>query len=818
MARRLPRGRVTFAFVDVVESTKTFAEHGEAFVGALAVLQERVARHTHKADGSVVKTEGDGAFLAFPSARSAIDALVGLQQELEQVPVETVPRLRVRAGAHTGDAEPVGDDYVALAVNVAARVTSTVGAGQVVVSAATQTQLEAPVGTCVGCYDLKDVADPVELWRVWGDETPLKGSPSRRTNVRQPVTGFVGRAQELAELHELLDERRLVTVVGPGGLGKTRLVSELVLRIAAGIAGGAWLVELASLSTGDQVPGAVGDVLGLQAGDAVLITTELRRRGEVLLVLDNCEHLLDPVADLVVELAESCPELSVLCTSREPLRVPGEHVWRLGPIAGQAARIELFTQRAWASGVTVHDDSAPVVDRLCNALDGLPLAIELAATHAGFTSLDELVRIAEHGTDDLARRGGQPRQRSLDAVLSWSLDRLPAAHRASLLALSVFPGRFDEEMATTVLGAIEECETDAVRHLTRASLVDLDGETYRLLDTIKHAARRRLVAEPGLAAAARQGLLDWALAWSERDFRVARRWDDVPSDRALALEDALEHAVGDGVRGVGALWERARSIAYYREPSERVLRLARQVVAGRLPRDADEALCLASALSLLRTIGRPDLSDDRLEAMCEAADKHGVYFAAANLHYQMTFHHADHGDREAARRHVAGYLPYAESPLAHPIERRAIHTLRGVVATASGALEEALEHFRRALADARLGEGDVDLEVCEANVADALLELGRPAEALPHAVASVRLASAPGPSRRSLLATLARAQAELGETGAAAATMREIETELVASGRPADAVRAELAGLRSTLADLGVAVGAPAPGAPGPLS
>ena len=802
MSRQLPRGRVTFAFVDVVESTKAFAEHGDAFVQALAVLQERVARHTVAAGGVVVKTEGDGAFLAFPTAAGAIGALIGLQDELDEVPAHEDPRLRVRAGAHTGDAVPVGDDYVALAVNVAARVTATVGPGQVVVSAATEVELPADVGVCVGDYDLKDVADPVELWRVHGDATPLRGSLARRTNVRVPVTGFVGRSQELADLRALVGEQRLLTVHGPGGLGKTRLVSELLLEIASGVPGGAWLVELAPLGTGDQVSGAVGQVLGLQAGDLGAIGAELRRRGEVLLALDNCEHLLDPVADLVVALTDTCPELRLVCTSREALQVPGEHVWRLPPFEGRAARVELFTQRAWASGAVVQDDSTELVERLCSALDGLPLAIELAATQSGSTTLQELVRIAEHGTDDLARRGGHARQRSLDAVLQWSLDRLPEPRRASLLALSIIPGRFDTAMATTVLGAIDACETDAVRHLARASLVDLDGESYRILDTIRHSARRRLAADVELSRAARSGLRAWALDLAAQRFRVPRRWSDVPTDEVLALETALQHAVDDGVAGLGKLWEQVRAISYFQEPSARVVALADRVLAGPAPADADEALCIASALTIVELIGHLSLPDARLEEFCAAADQHGTYFAEANLHYSMVFHYAGRGDAAAARRHAEAYLLYAESPAAHPLEAQAIHTLRGLVAYAAGAYEEVLEHYERVLREVKLMEDDLDLESSEANVADALLDLGRAAEALPHAVNAVRLCRVAGPQRRSFLSILARAQSGVGDAEASTLIMKEIEAELDASGRSQEQIQAELAQLRQQAPNL----------------
>jgi predicted ATPase/class 3 adenylate cyclase len=782
---------VTFAFVDVVESTKTFAVHGDAFVAALGELQARVAHHTEAEGGTVVKTEGDGAFLAFPDAQGAVDALVALQEELTQPPTDAGIRLTVRAGVHTGDAVPVADDYVALAVNVTARVTSTAGAGQVVVSAATIAELTAPVGVRVGDYDLKDVADPVELWRACGDETPLRGTPSRRTNVRIPVTGFVGRESELAQLRGLVQEALLVTVLGPGGLGKTRLVSELLLAIASDLRGGAWLVELAPLSTGDQVPGAVAEVLGLSSGEVGALAAELRRRDDVLLVLDNCEHVLDGVADLVAELQQECPDLRILCTSREAIQVPGERVWRLGPFVGQAARIELFTQRAWASGAVVPDDAAAMVDRLCNALDGLPLAIELAATHSGSTTLEELVRIAEHG-DELVRRGGQPRQRSLDAVLAWSLDGLPEPRRRALLVLSVLPGRFDARMAATILGAVAGCETDAVRHLSRASLVDLDGESYRILDTIRHAAHRRLTSDPDLTLAARRGLRAWALENAAENFRLARRWDDISPGEVLALETALQEAVEDGVADLGMLWERHRAISYYRDPSDRVTALADRLAAGPLPATRDEALCLTSAITIRRLAGRRPLPDERLEAICDAADRLGTYFAAANLHYHLVWHYAQRGDVEAAHRHTEAYLPYAESEAAHPIERRAIHSLRGCVATAAGDHEETVEHFQRELAEALSSSYDVDVEVCEANLAESLMDAGRPGEALSHAVNAVRLTPAPGPHRRSLLTTLARVQAMLGDHEAARSTTLEIELELISSGRSPVQMQAEL--------------------------
>jgi predicted ATPase/class 3 adenylate cyclase len=800
MSRGLPAGRVTFAFVDVVESTKTFAAHGDAFVAALAVLQERVARHTVAVGGSVVKTEGDGAFLAFGSAQAALDALIGLQAELDQVPDSVVPRLRLRAGAHTGDAVPVADDYVALAVNVAARVTSAAGAGQVVVSAATQAELTGPVGVCMGDYDLKDVPDHVELWRVCGDGTPLRAPPARRTNVRAPATGFVGRDSELAEVRDLVAKHRLVTVMGPGGLGKTRLVSELLLQIAKDVEGGAWLVELASLTSGDQISGAVAQVLGAQGAEAGQVAAEVRRRGEVMLVLDNCEHLIETVADLAFELLESCPTLTLVCTSREPVQVPGEHVWRLQPLSGQAARLELFTQRARGSGGSVPDGSAEAVDRLCTALDGLPLAIELAATQSGHTTLEHLIRIAEEGTDGLARRSGPSRQRSLDAVLAWSMDRLPEPHRRAHLVLSILPGRFDAEMATTILGAVEGCDIDAVRPLARASLIDLDGESYRILDTIRHAAQRQLSADHDLARAARRGLLTWALDLAAAQYSTRQSYEEVPSDRLLTLEIALERAMDDDAPGTGKLWVLVGQIVSYREPSGRVVELARRLLSEAQPADTDGMLSVSSAVDVLDRV--EDVWDflPRLEAMSTAASGRVDARVSARAHHILAWHYAMHGEVSAGRRHADAYAACVASPDVNGLADQ-VHELRSVIAYATGASDEVLLHAERFLL-ARRRSQHPQLYVAEINVAEALIDLGRAEEALPHALEALRLSPRPRPARRYMLLQLARAHHQLGNTEAAQVTVEELAAELLASGRPPERIRSELEQLEKQLPGL----------------
>ncbi|RHW27263.1 tetratricopeptide repeat protein [Nocardioides immobilis] len=429
----------------------------------------------------------------------------------------------------------------------------------------------------------------------------------------------------------------------------------------------------------------------------------------------------------------------------------------------------------------------------------------LAATQSRSTTLRDLIQIAEEGTDDLARRGGQPRQRSLDAVLAWSLDCLPPPRRASLLALSILPGRFDLEMAITILDAVDGCETHAVRHLAQASLIDLDGESYRILDTIRHAARRHLANDPDLAAAARLGLRAWAQQLAAALYREQRRFDDIPLDRVLALETALEQAMDDGASGLGKVWELVSLIAHCGEPSVRIVDLANRLMSGPLPADADDDLGFAGAINLLLHVGAVAVADDRLEAICAAADGHGVSPGSGYLHFNLAFHYGRRGDLRAARRHADAYLPFAASPAADATDRRMVHHLHGMIAQAAGEPEEALRHAERALIDARESDSNMDFDVALVTVAEVLLDLSRPEEALPLALEALRMIVPPGPLRRFKLAQVARAHAQLGNTEAAHATAREVEAELLASGRPRERIQAELAELRRKVPALAAA-------------
>ena len=624
IARSLPSGRVTFAFVDVVGSTRTFHEHGEAYVAAQRELHVRVAEHAERAGGVVVTTEGDGAFLAFGDASSAVSALVALQDELESAD-EGGLRLRLRSGAHTGDAVPVDNNYLAVAVHVAARVAGAANAGQVLVTDAVVEDLSVVEPVELGTYDLKDLPEPTRIWRVAGDETPPRATPARRTNVREPRTSFVGRTEELERLRELVSTPGLVTVVGPGGTGKTRLVSELAIQGDDSLPGGAWLAELSSLESADQVPAAVGAAVELMSAEVDQLADVLRHRGRCALVLDNCEHLLDGVADLVEPLLDACSELTVLCTSRASLNLAGERAWTLPPLPADGAATQLFLDRASDAA-----DATPDLDlvfQLCQALDGLPLAIELAASQVRAAPLQEILAVVTSGTDSLERRGGETRQRSLDAVLEWSLDRLKPEVRASLLVLSVFPGRFSPDMARAVLTAAPHGDPEAMRVLTAGSLVDLDGSDYRLLWTIRAAARRKLDQDPALQREAKEGLAAWAAALGEDSYRILTTHDDVSDDdvsddTVLAILVALDHGLDARTPGLGRTWRLLSTISHSRGTGQVTLALAQRAVAI-TPEDLDSVSIIASGAQILEQnehdSGIPPPTYQLMRSIAEAA-------------------------------------------------------------------------------------------------------------------------------------------------------------------------------------------------------
>jgi predicted ATPase/class 3 adenylate cyclase len=526
---RLPAGNVTFVFTDVEDSTGLFRRLGGRFPALLEEQRRLIRTAVLAREGSEVNTAGDGLFLAFADAAQAVAACVDAQLTIDAFPWPADGRLQVRMGVHTGVAVPAGEvDYISLAVHQTARIASAAHGGQVLLSEATVNLVRdvLPDGISLvdcGRFRLAGFDEAERLYQLCHPRLErsfpgLRVASAAMLNVPAQLTSFVGRAGEVVEIGKLLDDHRLVTLTGPGGVGKTRLAVRVASEAADRFGDGAWLVDLAAASQGEEVTAAVASAVGVrQAGARPLAESlaDFLSGGETLLVVDNCEHVIDAAAGLVERLLVAAAGLKILATSRERLRVPGEVTWLVHPleIPGPHAGTEdllgceatrLFIERASEvrPDLTVDPDTAAVTGRIVRLLDGLPLAIELAAARTALLSpaeilegLDRRLRLLTSGS-----RTAGARQQTLEATLDWSYDLLSRLERAVLRRLSVFAGGFNLDAAMSVTGFGELGDTDVaplVWDLAEKSLVTV-GEPgrlptrYRLLETTREYATGQL--------------------------------------------------------------------------------------------------------------------------------------------------------------------------------------------------------------------------------------------------------------------------------------------------------------------------------------
>jgi predicted ATPase/class 3 adenylate cyclase len=590
---QLPIGTVTFLFTDIEGSTRLVQErrdyrtllekHGELIRGAIA-----------ETDGVEVGTEGDSFFVAFDSAPDAVRAAVLSQQALVAFAWPAEGEIRVRMGLHTGLGRLGGDNYVGLDVHRAARLMATAHGGQIVVSESTHSLVrnDPPADVSfldLGTHRLKDLAQPERVFQIVHPDLPtefpqlrsLEGFPN---NLPAQLSTFLGREETLRAVQEVLDASRLVTLTGPGGVGKTRLALQVAADRIERHPDGVWLTELGGLADPELVPSAVRSALGVpeQPGrPAVAALTGYLERRDVLLVLDNCEHLIDAAAGLVKALLGASPQVRVLATSREPLNVPGEVSWPVPPLTLPASdeavevrnapeAVVLFVERAHAADpsfdLTVRN--APVVSAICRRLDGLPLAIELAAARVRALSVEDIAtRLRDHlAVLSAGSRTALPRQQTLEATVAWSYHLLNEAERVVFTRLGLFSGPFDLAAAEEV-GAGGDIERhrvlDHVSGLVDKSLLavvrDEEDVRYRMLNTIREYARTRLAAAPDLARV-REAHTRWALGFAQEakqqiagpQMRVwFRRVRSAFDDLRAVLERSLEQ--GDPETGLRLL-------------------------------------------------------------------------------------------------------------------------------------------------------------------------------------------------------------------------------------------------------------------------
>jgi predicted ATPase len=523
--------------------------------------------------GRVFSTGGDGFGVVFGDVTSAVACALEVQDALGEEP------LRVRMGIHVGEAVERDDAFFGPTVNRAARLMSAGHGGQVLLSdaAAALARQSLLAGTTLldlGVHRLRGLVEPEHIWQL-RSATTRDSFPALRT--ADPVVtnfplagGLVGRDDDVVRVVELVRAHGVVTITGPGGVGKSRLALAAASRLLDEFADGCWLVELGTLDDPVGLVGAVAAPLPLptMVGTAEELVGQLRS-SRLLLVLDNCEHLIDAVAELVSAIGLACSEVRVLCTSREAVGVEGERLWPLRPLAVEDAAV-LFMERARAVRPDVPDDPGPVSE-IARRLDGLPLAIELAAGRVVTLSptdiaarLDDRFRILAGG-----RRARQPRHRTLRATVDWSHDHLSPEQQVLFRRLGVFAGDLSLNGAHAVASGDQldrESIFDGLDALVRQSLVvaDLDGsETwYRLLETMRQYALDRLAESGEIPQTARRHA-EWYAerasqyrgVWSPDEAlwlaRAGREFDNFRAAVQFALE---EHDVDLAVRIVGSLY------------------------------------------------------------------------------------------------------------------------------------------------------------------------------------------------------------------------------------------------------------------------
>jgi predicted ATPase/class 3 adenylate cyclase len=549
----VPVGTVTMLLTDVEGSTRLWEEHADAMRVAIRRHHELAYEQIESHGGyrPPDQGEGDSVFAVFADAPSALACALDLQRALAAEPWPEAAELRVRMALHTGGLElRDGRNYSGVALSRCARLRAIAHGGQTVVSEATRVLVGDDLPPDAGLKDLgshrlKDLAAPEQVFQLTHAELPAEFPPLRSLDARPhnlPVqlTRFVGRERELAELGELLGKTRLLTLTGTGGCGKTRLALQLAAQLVDRFPDGVWLAELAGVSDPALVPRVLASAMVVREQHGRSITNTLVDQlglQSTLLLLDNCEHLVDACAELAERVLVSCPDVAVVATSREPLAVPGEMLWRVPslslPEPGAAVGVEslsasesaqLFLDRAAAAepSFALTEDNAASVAAVCRRLEGIPLAVELAAAGLRAFSLEDV----ERRLDTQFRPLGAPsrmtlaRQQTLRATIDWSHDLLNERERLLFRRLSVFAGGFASTAAEDVCvgeGIERDDVLDLLGQVVLKSLVQRDTQAgrYRLLGVIREYAFEKL-REAGEEDGLRRRHLDWAIGLAER--------------------------------------------------------------------------------------------------------------------------------------------------------------------------------------------------------------------------------------------------------------------------------------------------------------
>lgn len=593
---QLPTGTVTFLFTDIEGSTQLWEKYPEAMKAALAKHDALLKVAIESNHGHIIKTTGDGVHAVFTTALDAINAAITAQCTLQSFILSSSSfALKVRMGLHTGEAELRDGDYYGGTLNRAARLMSAGHGEQILIPDVTaqvvREHLPANVSLLdLGEHHLKGLLRAEKIYQVNAPELqkefpPLNSIPTATNNLPAQLTSFIGREKEIREAKEKLSSAKLLTLIGPGGTGKTRLSIQLGTEVLPNFTDGVWFIELAPLANPALILQTIASVLNVRAQMGVSlkdIVIDYLRAKNLLLIFDNCEHLVEACAQLADEFLHHAPNIKIIASSREALGIGGETVYRVPslslPNQAQASRealagfesIQLFVERARAANPKFYltEKNASSVAQICRRLDGIPLALELAAARVTVfsaeqiaTRLDDRFKLLTGGS-----RTALPRQQTLRALIDWSYDLLSEDERALLRQLSVFAGGWVFEAAEAICNDLDVLSL--LTQLVNKSLITMDDEgaepRYRLLETVRQYARDKLM-EAGEAEQMRNCHLAYFVQLTENAEQELREGSAMSwINRLEAESDNLRAAFEWGLEtNVTAVLVMAHSLQYF---------------------------------------------------------------------------------------------------------------------------------------------------------------------------------------------------------------------------------------------------------------
>jgi predicted ATPase/class 3 adenylate cyclase len=681
---RLPSGTVTFVFTDIEGSTKLLNELGTDRFHEVLAVHTRLLRDAFRDVGHEVRIEGDALFVVFPVAASAVRAAAAAQRALAQTSFPHGATVRVRMGMHTGEATPAsaeaGADYVGIDVHRAARIAAAAHGGQVLLSEATATLARSDLGADIslrdlGDFHLKDLARPERIYQLVIAGCPADFPPIRsldRTPTRLPPqpTTFVGRDREIAEGQRLLERARLVTLTGPGGTGKTRLSIRIAEESAHAFDDGTFFVPLAPISDPGLVPSTIAHTLGVQVGGTEMPlprVIEHVRDKRMLLVLDNFEQIL-PAAIVVRDILGASPYLKVIASSRAPLRVAGEQEFPVPPlelpdperlpaleVLAQSDAVRLFVERAMAvrPDFRVTPENAAAIAEIVYRLDGLPLAIELAAARVKVLTPQAILPKLRQGLDVLASsaRDLPERQRTLRGAIEWSWNLLEPPEQRLFARFAIF-------VAGAMLPQIESvcCRgaelgrdvLDVLTALVEHSLIrqsEIDGEPrFRMLVTIRDFALEKLAASGEHEDIATRHADAFVVLAEEAAPDLLgpeqTRWLDLLELEHDNLRAALDSSISRGwaeraCRIVFALWRFWQKRGHLAEAAEWCVRVRTLLLDGVPPVTQMRFYEAQGGIGYWR--GVSDVSEDAYQRALALAEQYGTDADRANAAYNLSF-------------------------------------------------------------------------------------------------------------------------------------------------------------------------------------